>query len=196
MQSDPYAPADALKHAADKGEFKGVQVDNQAVSIRAPRDELYAFIRDFANAPRFMENVERVEDRGGGRSHWIARRSGDHTVEWDAVMTEDVPGERFAWSTEPDADVQMTGSMELRDAPHGRGVEVHATNTFKAPGGDLGKAVMKLFQQEPGQQAKRNLRRLKMLLETGEIATTDYPDAAPRYKKSDATPEARQAETR
>ena len=45
-------------------------------------------------------------------------------------------------------------------------------------------------------QAKRDLRRLKMLLESGEIATTEYPDAAPRYKKSDASPEDRRAETR
>ena len=35
-------------------------------------------------------------------------------------------------------------------------------------------------------QAHRDLRRFKMLMETGEIATTEYPDAAPRFKKADA----------
>ena len=47
-------------------------------------------------------------------------------------------------------------------------------------GGALGKIVAELFAMEPGMQAHRDLRRLKMLIETGEIATTEAPDAAPR----------------
>jgi hypothetical protein len=61
----------------------------------------------------------------------------------------------------------------------------------------LGQMIATLFQKEPGQQAKRDLRRLKMLLETGEIATTEYEiGAAPRFKKADASEEAKSAETR
>ena len=88
------------------------------------------------------------------------------------------------------------GRVEFRDAPGDRGTEIHATIVYEPPGGALGKVVATLFQKEPGQQAKRDLRRLKMLLETGEIATTEYPDAAPRFKKSDASDEAKAAETR
>ncbi len=87
--------------------------------------------------------------------------------------------------------------MEFRDAPGGRGTEVHATLVYEPPAGALGKVVAALFQKEPGQQAKRDLRRLKMLLETGEIATTEYEaGAAPRFKKADASDEAKAAETR
>jgi uncharacterized membrane protein len=92
--------------------------------------------------------------------------------------------------------VKNHGRVEFRDAPGGRGTELHATLVYEPPAGALGKLVAELFAVEPGMQAKRDLRRLKMLLETGEIATTEYPDAAPRYKKADATPEAREAETR
>ena len=35
----------------------------------------------------------------------------------------------------------------------------------------MGKIVAKLFQREPAIQARRDLRRFKQLLETGEIAT-------------------------
>jgi uncharacterized membrane protein len=118
------------------------------------------------------------------------------TVEWDAAVTREEPGRLIEWATEPGAQVKNHGRVEFRDAPGDRGTELHATLVYEPPAGALGKLVAELFAVEPGMQAKRDLRRLKMLLETGEIATTEYPDAAPRYKKADATPEAREAETR
>jgi len=40
--------------------------------------------------------------------------------------------------------------------------------------------IAKLFQKEPKIQARRDLRRFKQLMETGEIATSEPPFAAPR----------------
>jgi uncharacterized membrane protein len=37
--------------------------------------------------------------------------------------------------------------------------------------GALGQALAKVFSAEPSVQSRRDLKRLKMLLETGEIAT-------------------------
>ena len=196
MESDPYTPIDALKHAADKGEFKGHQVDKRAVSIRKDRQELYAYFRRFSNLSGFMENIERIDEHDATHSHWVVKAPAGRTVEWDAVVTEDVPGERIAWETAPGADITNRGVVEFKDAPYGRGTEVHATIVYDSPAGELGKLIATLFQREPGQQAKRDLRRFKMLMETGEIADTSYPDAASRYKKSDAAPDARQQETR
>ena len=45
------------------------------------------------------------------------------------------------------------------------------TLTYDPPGGVVGKLVAKLFQRDPAIQARRNLRRLKQLMETGEVAT-------------------------
>ncbi len=196
MDSDPHTPADALKHAADKGEFQGHNVAKRAVSIRRDRRELYDYFRRFSNLATFMENIERIDEHDATRSHWVVKAPAGRTVEWDAVVTEDRPGELICWKTEPGADVENWGAVEFKDAPYGRGTEVHATIVYDAPGGPVGEVIAKLFQKEPGIQAKRDLRRFKMLMEAGEIATTDYPDAAPRFKKSDATPEARDAETR
>ena len=41
-------------------------------------------------------------------------------------------------------------------------------------------AVAKIFQREPAIQIRRELRRFKQLMETGEIATSEPPSAAPR----------------
>jgi uncharacterized membrane protein len=167
-----------------------------AVTIGKPREEVFAFFRDVSNLAQFMENIERIDVLDARRSHWVVKAPAGHHVEWDSIITADEPGRLVAWESDTGAEVRNHGRLEFRDAPGGRGTEVHATIIYEPPGGALGKIVATVLQMEPGQQAKRDLRRLKMLLETGEISTSQYPDAAPRYKASDATEEAKQAETR
>jgi uncharacterized membrane protein len=194
MISSETVPDDALKHKADRESDEAMAV--RSVTIGKPRTEVFAFFRDFKNLARFMENIERVDVVDATRSHWVVKAPAGHVVEWDSVLTAEEPDRLLAWETGPDAEVKNHGRVEFRDAPGDRGTELHATIVYEPPGGALGKLIATLFQKEPGIQAKRDLRRLKMLLETGEIATTEYPDAAPRFKKSDASEDAKAAETR
>jgi uncharacterized membrane protein len=57
---------------------------------------------------------------------------------------------------------------------------VTATLLYDPPVGAVGKLVAKLFQREPNIQTRRELRRFKQLMETGEISTAEPPAAAPR----------------
>lgn len=68
----------------------------QAVLINRPKQDLYAFWRDFRNLPAFMENVKAVEMLEGKRSQWTI--AGPAGAEFDLVseITEDLPGERIA----------------------------------------------------------------------------------------------------
>jgi uncharacterized membrane protein len=194
MISSEAVPGDARKRKSDRDSDDAMAV--RAVTIGKPRADVFAFFRDFTNLARFMENIERVDVIDDQHSHWVVKAPADHKVEWDSVLTAEEPDRLLAWETGPDAEVKNHGRVEFRDAPGGRGTELHATIVYDPPGGALGKLIATLFQKEPGMQAKRDLRRLKMLLETGEIATTEYPDAAPRFKKSDASAEAKVSETR
>ncbi|MCR5879690.1 SRPBCC family protein [Phenylobacterium sp. J367] len=163
------AQRDVSKEAAEERGWHEAAVVGRTVTINRTRAELYAFWRDFRNLPRFMENVERVDVGDDRRSHWVISAPAGRTVEWDSVITEDEPDSVIAWESVEGADVRNAGRIEFRDAPPGRGTYVTATIVYDPPAGDIGKLIAKLFQKEPKIQARRELRRFKQLMETGEI---------------------------
>ncbi len=172
---------DIAKQAAEVRGWDEAAMVGRTVTINRPREELYAFWRDFRNLARFMENVERVEVGDDRRSHWVVKAPAGRTVEWDSVITEDEPGRLIAWESVEGADIKNAGRIEFRDGPPGRGTEVSATILYDPPAGDLGKLIAKLFQKEPKIQARRELRRFKQLMETGEIPVAFKEDnSAPR----------------
>jgi uncharacterized membrane protein len=164
---------DRSEQAADQLiEPQGDTLVGKTVTINRPRAELYAFWREFTNLPQFMENVLSVAPVAEGRTHWTVKAPAGKTVEWISAITEDRPGETIAWASEDGADVPNSGRIDFRDAPGGRGTWVSATILYDLPGGIIGKAIAKIFQREPAIQARRDLRRFKQLMETGEIATS------------------------
>jgi uncharacterized membrane protein len=172
------APLATSKHGDPAGEIgsgthdtAGEQVTSRAVTINRPRAELYAYWRDFANLATFMENVERIDVKDARTSHWVVSAPAGKTVEWDAIVTEDRPNDLIAWASADGADVPNSGTVEFVEAQGGRGTVVTATILYDPPAGIVGKIVAKLFQREPAIQARRDLRRFKQLMETGEIST-------------------------
>lgn len=151
-------------------ESRGDTLVGQAVTINRPRADLFAYWRDLTQLASFMENVERIDLVSAKQSHWLVKAPGGKTVEWTATITEERDGELIAWASDPGADVPNSGRVEFRDAG-ARGTVVTATILYDPPAGVVGKLIAKMFQREPAIQARRDLRRFKQLMETGEIAT-------------------------
>jgi uncharacterized membrane protein len=145
----------------------------RSVTINRTRHELYEFWRDFRNLPIFMENIESVTTLSPLRSHWKVKGPADSTIEWDSILTEDIPGELIAWTSAEDSSVPNSGRIEFRDSTNGRGTVVTATITYDPPGTRVGELIAKLFGREPKIQARRDLRRFKQLMETGEVPRSD-----------------------
>jgi uncharacterized membrane protein len=144
-----------------------------ATTVRRSRDELYAFWRSFERFPEFMAHLEEVSASGDARSHWKAKGPLGMAVEWDAEITEDVPGERISWRSLEGAKVDNAGTVRFVDAPGDQGTEVHVQMRYAIPGGSVGALVAKLLGEEPALQIKDDLRRFKQIVETGEIARSD-----------------------
>lgn len=173
------SPANLVKPPADD------TLVARAVSIDRPREELYAFWRDFAHLAPVMNDVVRIDVLDAIRSHWVVKGPGGRTFEWDSLVTEDVPGRRIAWRSAEDAQIRNRGWVEFRDGPTGRGTEVHALIEYDAPGGLLGRLIAKALQHEPNTQARRELRRFKQLMETGEITSSEGPRGGKHHKNEE-----------
>jgi uncharacterized membrane protein len=149
----------------------------RTIAIDRPAAELYSFWRDFENLPRFMQHLRAVTIESETRSHWVARGPAGKSVEWDAEMTEDEPDTLIGWRSLPGADVANSGTVRFDPAPGGRGTFVHVELEYRPPGGILGALVAKLFGEEPSQQVQSDLYRLKQLMETGQVSTTEGQSA-------------------
>jgi uncharacterized membrane protein len=154
--------------------FGKYDVVGRTVTIRKPRAELFAFWRDFTNLAGFMENLERVQvkDPATGRAVWTIKAPAGRTVDVETEIVREIENELIAWRSVEGSDIDTEGRVSFTDAPGERGTQVKLLVAYDPPAGELGRAVAKLFLREPAIQARHDLKRLKMLMETGEIATS------------------------
>jgi uncharacterized membrane protein len=142
-------------------------------TVRRSVPEVYAFWRRLENLPTFMAHLDEVRSTGDRTSHWTASAPFGRTVEWDAEITDEEPDERIGWRSTGEADVPNVGKVWFVPAPDGVSTEIHVVLVYDVPGGELGKAVARYFGEEPHQQLDDDLRRLKQVLETGEVVRSD-----------------------
>lgn len=167
---------------AVRGLYGGGSMELTATTtIRKPPPKVYAFWRDLDNLPTFMAHLEQIRATGDRTSHWSASAPFGKNVEWDAEIVDEAPGERISWRSTGNADVPNAGTVRFVPAPDGVSTEVHIVMSYDVPGGAVGKAVAKYFGEEPHQQLDDDLRRLKQVLETGQVVRSE---GAPRGKRA------------
>ncbi|WP_282285494.1 SRPBCC family protein [Micromonospora sp. WMMD998] len=152
-------------------------------TIRKPPSQVYAFWRDLDNLPTFMAHLKEIRTTGDRTSRWSAGAPFGRHVEWDAEIVDEVTGERIAWRSTGDADVPNSGTVQFVPAPDGVSTEVHVVMSYDIPGGAVGKAVAKYFGEEPHQQLDDDLRRLKQVLETGQVVRSEGAPWGKRARK-------------
>jgi uncharacterized membrane protein len=136
-----------------------------AITIRASREELVA--------------------------RWQEFEQGEHARLGPVEILDGEPAAGVRWRTAPGAARSAEGVLRLREAPGSRGCEIHIDIASEVPGGSVGAALQKVSGEEPLQLVRDDLRRLKQLLETGEIARSD---GAPGGSSAKTQPKQRPAQ--
>jgi uncharacterized membrane protein len=151
---------------------KGIRVE-KSVTINSSPEELYRFWRNFENLPRFMSHLKMVHVVDSKRSHWIAKGPAGSDAEWDAEIINEVPNELIGWRSVNGSRVDNAGSVHFTPATGARGTEVKVVLRYDPPAGIVGAAIARIFGEDPAHQVGEDLRRLKQLVETGELATIE-----------------------
>ena len=155
---------------AQLGGSRGILVDG-TVTISRPLSDVYQFWRRFEDFPRFMTHLVSVTRRDGDLSRWIAKGPAGMTVEWEARVINEIENELLAWQSVEGSTVATAGSVRFNSDV--RGTTVRVRLQYNPPAGKAGAAIAWLFGEEPRLQVRDDLRRVKQLMETGEIATTE-----------------------
>ncbi|MGE5183108.1 MAG: SRPBCC family protein [Acidobacteriota bacterium] len=139
-----------------------------AVTIAQPPREVYDFYRDLAQLPVFMDYLESVVETGPRTSHWVAKTPIGGRVEWDAEITTDQPDKCIAWRSVEGSSIETTGMVTFQELHNG-----HTEVRVEMQLGGFGEPSAALARWFAQPQIKGDLRRLKQVLEAGEVLRSD-----------------------
>ncbi|MGF7175355.1 SRPBCC family protein [Azospirillum doebereinerae] len=139
------------------------------VTIAAPAEEVYRFWRNFANLPKLMPWLDRVDVLSATESQWIAKGTDGEPVRWRVALDRVDENELLTWHTAGETPLPHRASLMLKPAPGDRGTEVRLTLVHRHPPAE----VARLLGLTPERQAHDALLRLKQRIETGELSTLD-----------------------
>jgi uncharacterized membrane protein len=123
-------------------------VTERGVTINRPPEEVFRFLRERAAIARALAPDAEAE-----------------------LLTEEPP-RQLRWRV-ADATVAHEGRAELTPAPADRGTELRVQVTYPRPAASAAVALAALAGTEPDQVLRTSLRRVKQLLECGEVVTVD-----------------------
>lgn len=162
---------DAPKRAQRDDKDGDLAIVGKSVLINRPRHELFAYWRNFTNLPTFMTSLEKVEMTGPTRSVWTVKAPAGQSITLETELSGVVENQSIGWQSVEGSQIRTAGVVTFADAPGDRGTVVTAEIAYEPPAGDVGRLIAKLFGTEPNIQARHELKRFKMLMETGEIST-------------------------
>ncbi len=134
-----------------------------SVTIHAKPADVYRFFRDFESLPLYMDYLESVTE-DGDHSHWVMKLPVGH-VSWDAELLEDRPGECLVWRA-TGTPFSHRGRITFARSPGGESTEVRAEVELAVRGMSPSATLAKALTRP---QIKGDLRRLKQVIETGEV---------------------------
>lgn len=141
----------------------------KAINVNAPPDVLFGLWSNFENFPKFMSNVLEVKNTGEGLSHWKVAGPAGTPVEWDAQITKVEPNKMIAWKSIEGESVANAGYVIFEPNDDGS-TEVTVRISYNPPAGAVGHAVAAVFGADPKSQMNEDLRRMRSMLETGEVS--------------------------
>lgn len=156
------------------------QVARSSVLLNCSPEEAFRFWRDFENLPRFMAHLQSVTVADEKHSQWIFRGPLGRPVTINSLIDNERKNESIVWNSLPGSDLMMKGSVEFRPAPNGRGTVLEANIRYSPPAGSAGGILAKVLGKDPSFLMRQDLRRLKALIEAGEIPTVEGQPHGPR----------------
>lgn len=132
--------------------------------VRASPDEVFDFLRDFSNFPRFMSYVHdvRINDRGG--LHWEVAGPGGIRLGWDADVDHLIQNQVIGWRSGKGSIIRNRGLIRLTEQRDG-GTVISIELSYAPPAGAVGYAAIRILGFDPKTRIDGDLAVLRTLIE-------------------------------
>jgi uncharacterized membrane protein len=143
----------------------------ESIVIEQPVEDVFAFYQDFRNLPAFLGDVVQVELTGDRTSRWTIKAPLGLELHWTVTVTDIRPNAFITYRTEPAAASTL---WEISFSPGTAPRTTVVREVMTMPGGRIAEAALAAVGKPPAKEVRANLKRLKELLETGQVTTKDY----------------------
>jgi uncharacterized membrane protein len=149
---------------------RGIRVQ-KSLLMNAPAAEIYSFCRELNNLPRIIPGISSVHHSDKGNLRFVTDGLLRKDATWDFTFIEERPNELISWRLLGDTPFENAGSIRFIELPGKCGTIVRVEMLLNPIPGRLGESMVSISNQ-PAFHLSEALRRLKALVETGEIPTT------------------------
>lgn len=122
------------------------------LTINKAPTEVYNFCKNKNNFEIFMKNL-------------------DFDFKWDVRLATDEMNQTIAWHSMPESEIETSGHIWFTKAPQDLGTVATVVMDYSLPGAIEKEMLAKFKGENINMLILTNLKRVKCLIETGEIAT-------------------------
>lgn len=133
----------------------------QSIEVGAPVHAVYQYLTHFEDYPRFMQDIDAVQQVDATHLHWSAHMS-YQPLEWDTEITEQTPDRCIAWRNT--SGPTHAGRVELQPAGP---ASARMTLTLEADAGPLPASDAEVAL---AQQLHQDLASFKQFIETHDAS--------------------------
>ncbi|MEH0939049.1 SRPBCC family protein [Micromonospora psammae] len=172
------------RHQPDRR--NGWYVVRRGITVDRPMDAVIGFWTDRERLDRALAEWATLEQLGENRWRCVASDPVGGGTEWRAEITVDGPG-RLSWRV-TDGPVPQEGHVDLTSAPQDRGTEIRAELRYRG-GGPLRRALglARGRGDGPDLALRDALRRIKSLIESGQVIDTRHDPSGRTAAQEKAT---------
>jgi uncharacterized membrane protein len=139
--------------------------------VNRPKEEVYSMWRNLSNLPLFMKHLRNVQEMDEQYSTWTLELPGGvGTLQWEAEIVKERPGEMIAWQSLPGSSVKNAGKVGFRESLGTQGTTVDVVLTYHAPLGKAGEQIARLFTPVFRNMIEEDIRGFKDFVETNSAA--------------------------
>jgi len=159
-------------------------VSGSVIVLRSAED-VYRFWNETETIPQWMENVRSVKRLDQKRMFWSRLHPEAGILEWTTEAVSEVPNLSLCWraTSASGSDYDLSQHLVLGDLGSTRGTLVTLTLQYKMHTGLLHSGAPMIVGPDTHRYVRESLRKFKMLLEAGEIATIRGQSHGPRTLK-------------